>query len=149
MASTETQVHPHDVGLPSGVVRKRHRFRYIGYWMITISILTAIPGWAIYGVSIWQALDIRNQPPSRAIFAYALLIISSVTLVLGFWYLLLAHVRRIARMVEDGTAITPAMSDEQVHCPNCGWTCDYPDRFCRHCGKPFGMSIGPRGGPAA
>ena len=74
------------------------------------------------------------QSPYEAIIAYGLLIVSSATLVLGLWYLLLAQVQRVARIVEaDEDEGAPA----RRLCANCGWFYDPPDRYCRHCGKPM------------
>ena len=70
--------------------------------------------------------------------AYGLLIVSSATLVLGLWYLLLAQVERVARIVEADE--TPTENEPRL-CGNCGWFFDSPDRFCRHCGKPLGTSV--------
>ncbi|HVX85184.1 MAG TPA: zinc ribbon domain-containing protein [Phycisphaerae bacterium] len=135
---TVQKTHPHDVGLPEPVVRRRRKSRRVAQLMLIIAILTAIPGWSLLGTSIFSAIKIQDQSPALAIVAYALLIISSITLVLGLWYLLLAQVERVARMVE---------SDEDpgapLRCQNCGWNHDPPDRFCRHCGKPLGATISP------
>lgn len=126
------KMHPHDVGLPETVVRKRRRSRRFARVMLTIAILAAIPGWSLL------LFRVNEQAPYQAIVAYGLLIISSITLVLGLWYLLLAQVERIARIVDaDELEATPV----QRLCPNCGWFFDNPDRFCRHCGKPLGASI--------
>jgi zinc-ribbon domain len=129
------QVHPHDVGLPRSVVRKRRRFRRIGYIMLLVTLVTAIPGWFYFGASLWNAFSINGVTFIQGVVAYTLLIISSVTLVLGLWYLLLAQVRRVAYMVEG-----PVESDPPAPpriCQNCGWAHDATDRFCRHCGKPL------------
>jgi hypothetical protein len=101
--------------------------------MLTVAVITALPGWLLL------LSRMKSQEPYQAIFAYALLIVSSVTLVLGLWYLLLAQVERVARIIEsDETEPDPA----RRLCGNCGWFFDAPDRFCRHCGKPLGTSIG-------
>lgn len=135
---TQTSTHPHDLGLPPGTVRKRRRNRSLAYWMLAIAILTAIPGWTLYASSVHDALRIRDQSPYLALLAYALLIVSSITLVLGLWYLLLAQVRRLAHIVgEDEYPADPVT----ITCPNCGWPHDPPDRYCRHCGKPLSPSI--------
>jgi hypothetical protein len=126
------KVHPHDVGLPEPAIRKRRRSRRFARIMITFAFLTAIPGWPLL------LFRMKDQAPYQAIVAYALLIVSSITLVLGLWYLLLAQVERVARIVEaDDTDPDPA----HRLCPNCGWFFDPPDRYCRHCGKPLGTSI--------
>lgn len=129
-------VHPHDEGLPQSVIRKRRRFRRIGYWMLLAAVLSAIPGWFIYVAAVIHPLSSgQNHGILSAVLGYGLLIISSITLVLGLWYLLLAQVRRLARMVEgsaEGTVV------DRLRCANCGWPCEAPDRFCRHCGKPLG-----------
>jgi hypothetical protein len=133
---TATKTHPHDVGLPEPAIRRRRRSRRVARLMLVIAILTAVPGWSLLGTSIFSAIKIQDQSPALAIVAYALLIVSSITLVLGLWYLLLAQVERVARMVEaDEDPVVP------LRCPNCGWNHDPPDRFCRHCGKPLGATI--------
>jgi hypothetical protein len=137
-------MHPHDVGLPEPIVRKRRRNRRVAHIMLTIFAITALIGWPIFGGSILSAQRLKSQSPYQAIIAWALLIVSSTTLVLGLWYLLLAQVERVARIVEadDGEP-----GPERRLCPNCGWFFDVPDRFCRHCGKPLGASIGPAPAP--
>ncbi len=132
MTANTPPLHPHDVGLPASVVRKRKHFRRIGYVMLALAVLTAAPGWYLYGVSIWGTFHIGRFTTIQAIVAYSLLIVSSITLVLGLWYLLLAQVRRLAHIVEDTQE-----ASKTHNCPNCGWPHDYPDRFCRHCGKPL------------
>jgi Kef-type K+ transport system membrane component KefB len=124
-------IHPHDIGLPPPVVRTRRHAHRIARWMLAIAVVTAIPGWLIFGISIFSAVNVKSQSPYQAIGAYALLIVSSVTLVLGLWYLLLAQVGRIARIV---TLEQPPL-EVSSNCGNCGWPHDGPDRFCRHCGK--------------
>jgi hypothetical protein len=132
-------MHPHDVGLPEPIVRKRRHSRRIARVMLTIAVITALPGWLLL------LSRMKSQSPYQAIIAYGFLIVSSATFILGLWYLLLAQVDRVARMVE---------SDENddvsaTHlCPNCGWGFDGPDRFCRHCGKPLGASISASAGIA-
>jgi hypothetical protein len=137
---TTEKVHPHDVGLPEPVVRRRRRSRRVARIMLITAALTAAAGWPLYYNSIFFAIKLKDQPPSLAIVAYVLLIISSVTLVLGLWYLLLAQVERVARMIEAPEDFTEAPA---LRCANCGWAYDSPDRFCRHCGKPLGTSIAP------
>jgi len=131
----QPRTHPHDVGLPAPIVRKRHKYRTIAYWMLGMAALTAIPGWILYFRSF------RPDSPLMVLLAWLLLLLSTITLVLGLWYLLLAQVRRVARIVEDDdTPADPAV----LRCPNCGWPYDAPDRFCRHCGKPVGAAISAR-----
>jgi hypothetical protein len=138
------KIHPHDVGLPPGVIRKRRRERRLARIMLIIFALTALAGWRIFGQSIFSAVTLKDQSPYQAIIAYGLLIVSSVTLILGLWYLLLAQVERIARMVDvDGGDDGETAPGGKKSCPNCGWSLDAPDRFCRHCGKPQGASIMP------
>ncbi len=118
-------------------MRKRRRSRRVARIMLTIAVITALPGWLLL------LSRMKTQSPYQAIVAYALLVASSVTLVLGLWYLLLAQVERVARIVEADDA----EGDAARHlCPNCGWGFDGPDRFCRHCGKPLGASIGASAG---
>src|ERR1041384_6372494 len=131
MISSE-KIHPSDLGLPETAIRKRRHSRRLARIMLTIAVATAIVGWGLFGSSIFSAIRIQDQPPSLALVAYGLLIVSSVTLVLGLWYLLLAQVERLARMVEaepgELSKTVPA-----THCQNCGWGFDSPDHFCRHC----------------
>ena len=141
---TTSKVHPHDVGLPEPIIRKRRRSRRLATIMLTIALITAAAGWIIFGNSIFSAIRIREQPPSLAIIAYGFLIISSVTLVLGLWYLLLAQVDRVARMV-DAAELDEAMGE--LHCPHCRRLYDTGDRFCRHCGVSLN-SAPPRGSAA-
>jgi|SRR5271154_5680451 len=130
--TVQQKIHPHDVGLPEPAIRKRRRSRRFARIMLTIAVLAAIPGWPLL------LFRMKDQAPYQAIVAYALLIVSSITLVLGLWYLLLAQVERIARIVEsDDTDPDPA----HRLCPTCGWFFDPPDRYCRHCGKPLGTSV--------
>jgi hypothetical protein len=126
------RIHPHDIGLPEPVVRKRRRSRRMAGFMLGVALATAIAGWALFGSSIFNAIHIRAEAPSRAIIAYALLIISSATLVLGFWYMLLAQVQRIARMVDAQELEELSATGEP--CPSCHRRADEKDRFCRHCG---------------
>ncbi|HUO08244.1 MAG TPA: zinc ribbon domain-containing protein [Phycisphaerae bacterium] len=133
------KIHPHDVGLPEPAIRKRRKSRRFARIMLTIAVITALAGWPLLGQSVVSAIRMRTQNPYQAIIAWAILIVSSVTLVLGLWYLLLAQVERVARIVEADETLDPS----QRLCPNCGWFFDPPDRYCRHCGKPLGMTIAP------
>lgn len=129
--------NPHDVDLPAPLVKKRRQARSVAHWMLLVAGVTAVPGWLLYGTSFHYAVNLTAEPAYRVILAWALLLISSVTLVLGLWYLLLAQVRRIARMAgqdEPGAEGAGAVR-ARPHCGNCGWPHDAPDRFCRHCGK--------------
>ncbi len=135
-----SSIHPHDRHLPAAVIRKRRRFRRIAYIMLAVALLTAAPGWILYGVAIWNVFRLRHFTFFQAITAYGLLIISSIALVLGLWYLLLAQARRMSRMVDGGADGTEG--DTNLRCGNCGWPRDYPDRFCRHCGKPLVIPAG-------
>jgi hypothetical protein len=141
MDSTSTQLpppHPHDVGLAPNVVRKRQKNRYLAHWMLAIAVITAAPGWTLYVLSVRtaQKSPLAESPLLLVIGAYVLLIISSIALVLGLWYLLLAQVRRIATMVgEDEVLDSAGHPIAKPLCHNCGWAHDPPDRFCRHCGK--------------
>src|SRR3954462_8769149 len=128
------KIYPSDVGLPEPVIRKRRRSRRLARLMLTIAIVTAAAGWTLFGNSIFNAIKIREQSPALALVAYAFIITSSVTLVLGLWYLLLAQVERLARMVDAAELDEPHPAPD-ARCQNCGWSCDPPDRFCRHCGK--------------
>ena len=127
------KVHPHDVGLPEGAVRKRRRSRRVAAIMLSVAVVTAGLGWFLFGTSIFDAIHIREQSPLLAIAAYGILIVSSVTLVLGFWYLLLAQVERVARMVDAAELEELAMDGEP--CPACRRKAAAVDRFCRHCGE--------------
>jgi hypothetical protein len=146
MNTTDEENFP-DEGLSESAIRTRRRCRRVARIMLIVAILTAMAGWSIFGTSIFSAIKLKEQSPYQAIVAYGLLIVSSATLVLGLWYLLLAQVQRVARIVE---ADDPGL--DSVHrCHNCGWTCDPPDRFCRHCGKSLaeaGAMIPPRVDPA-
>lgn len=141
------KIHPDEIGLSDLAIRKRRRSHRIARFMLTIAIATAVAGWSLFGSSIFSAIHIKEQSPQLAIVAYAILIISSVTLVLGLWYLLLAQVERLAYMV-DADHLDSAEPDPMTdrRCINCGWSYDSPDRFCRHCGRPVGggVSIRPR-----
>src|SRR5271155_4943081 len=95
MSQERSTVHPHDQGLPRSVVRKRRRFRRIAYIMLLVTIVTAVPGWLFLGASFWSAKSINSMTFIQGAIAYTLLTISSITLVLGLWYLLLAQVRRV------------------------------------------------------
>jgi hypothetical protein len=132
--------HPHDVGLPPQVVRKRHKNRFLAHWMLALAVLTGGPGWVLYyfSVRMAQKSPLAEIPTLMVIGAYALLIISTIALILGMWYLLLAQVRRIATMVgEEEVHDAEGHTITNPHCANCGWNYDAPDRFCRHCGKPL------------
>jgi hypothetical protein len=134
------KLHPADAGLPARIIRRRRRERRIARWMLIIAVLTALAGWPLLGQSIFSAINMKDQSPYQAIIAYGLLIISSATLVLGLWYLLLAQVERVARIVDENESDEPPA---QRLCGNCGWFFDPPDRYCRHCGKPLNASIMP------
>lgn len=129
------KIDPHDAGLPEASVRKRRRSRRLAAVMLTIAVVTAAAGWPIFGNSLFSAIHIREQPESLVIIAYALLIVSSVTLVLGLWYLLLAQVERLARMVDAAEMGEPVAA---LTCGKCGRAVDAGDRFCRHCGERLG-----------
>ena len=126
------RVHPHDIGLPEPVVRTRRRSRRMAGLMLGVAVATAVAGWGLFGASIFNAIHIKEEAPSRAIIAYGLLLVSGVTLVLGFWYLLLAQVQRIARMVDAQEL--EEMSATGESCPMCHRKAAEADRFCRHCG---------------
>lgn len=100
--------------------------------MLGVALATAVAGWVVFGTSIFNAIHIKEEAPSRAIIAYGLLIISSATLVLGFWYLLLAQMQRLARMVDAQEL--EALSATGEPCPTCHRRAAAEDRFCRHCG---------------
>jgi hypothetical protein len=134
------KIHPSDIGLPAGVIRRRRREKRVARWMLIIAVLTAFAGWSLLGNSFFSAIKMKDQSPYQAIIAYAILIVSSVTLVLGLWYLLLAQVERVARIVGADDDDEEEATKRRL-CPNCGWGFDPPDRFCRHCGKPVGSSI--------
>lgn len=132
MTSSE-KIHPSDAGLPEPVIRKRRRSRRVARIMLTVCFATAVAGWGLYSWSMSSAVMNREQPFNLVFVAYGLLIVSSVTLILGLWYLLLAQVERVARMVDADELEPPA--EVPLRCHNCGWTVDSADRFCRHCGK--------------
>jgi hypothetical protein len=136
---TQAAISSHDAGLPAATIRKRRKNKSFARWMLVIAGLTAIPGWVLYASTFHNALRARDDSPFVAIIAYVLLIISSITLVLGLWYLLLAQVRRLAHITGDLGDVGD--SSPPLRCPNCGWPHDAPDRFCRHCGKPIGAAI--------
>lgn len=131
--TSDSPIHPHDRHLPTAVIRKRRRFRRIAYIMLVVAVLTAAPGWILYGVAIWNVFTLRHFTFLQTITAYGLLIISSVALVLGLLYLLLAQARRMSLTVDGGADGFDGQTNPR--CGNCGWPHDYPDRFCRHCGK--------------
>ena len=133
MATTASKIHPHDIGLSEPAIRKRRRSRRLSTILLTIAILTAALGWPLYGSTIIAALKIRDQPLAFVFIAYGLLIVSSVTLVLGIWYALLAQVERLARMV-DAAELEEAAGE--THCPKCHEVAELGDRFCRKCGGP-------------
>jgi hypothetical protein len=142
MSAPPAKIHPSDVGLPEPAVRKRRRSRRLARVMLTVAVLTAVAGWGLYYVSVFSAIKLQRQSPSLVFVAYGVLIVSSITLVLGLWYLLLAQVERLARIVDaDELAADAPPADRR--CGNCGWPSDPPDRFCRHCGRPIGASIRP------
>jgi Kef-type K+ transport system membrane component KefB len=126
------RAHLHDVGLPEPIVRKRRRSRRMATIMLAVALATAIAGWVLFGTSIVNAIHIKEEAPSRAIIAYVLLIISSATLVLGFWYLLLAQVQRLARMVDAQELEELSATGET--CASCHRRSAEGDRFCRYCG---------------
>ncbi|HVT80868.1 MAG TPA: hypothetical protein VHM90_09440 [Phycisphaerae bacterium] len=130
--TTAQKVHPHDVGLPEPIVRKRRRSRRLAHIMLTIAIVTAAPGWFLFRTSIFNSIHIQDQPPSLAIFAWAFLIISSATLVIGLWYLLLTQVERIARIV-DATELDESLAGQVRQCPACHHR-GVEGNFCSHCG---------------
>jgi len=133
--SSKGKSDPNDMGLPEGAVRKRRRMRRVARIMLIVAVLTALAGWPLLGRSIFSAIKVTPQSPYEAIVAYGLLIVSSATLVLGLWYLLLAQVERVARIVEADECMGDPL---KRLCANCGWIFDPPDRYCRHCGKPLG-----------
>jgi hypothetical protein len=136
------KVHPHDVGLPAVAVRKRRRSRRLAAIMLAIALVTAGAGWTLFGTSIFNAIHVKEQPASLAIVAYALLIVSSATLVLGFWYMLLAQVERLARMVDaaeleemrEPEVDAPVQKKQGEVCPKCQGLVESGDCFCRRCG---------------
>lgn len=139
------RVNPHDVGLPEPIIRKRRRSRRMAGIMLGVALATAVVGWSMFGTSIFNAIHIKEEAPSQAIIAYVLLIISSATLVLGFWYLLLAQVQRVARMVDAQEL--EALAGMGEPCPGCRRRMDAGDRFCRHCGAAISQSGLPQSEP--
>jgi hypothetical protein len=137
MISTH-KVHPHDVGLPEVAVRKRRRSRRLAIIMLVIAGVTATAGAVLFRASVFNAVHIQEQPASLAIVAYAILIVSSVTLVLGLWYLLLAQVERLARMVDAADMPEPMAATTACH--QCSGRVDGGDKFCRHCGAALGRN---------
>src|SRR4051794_16329727 len=111
------KINVNDLGLPPAIVRKRQRSRRVARIMLIVAALTALAGWPLLGRSIFSAIKMTQQSPYEAIVAYGLLIISSATLVLGLWYLLLAQVQRVARIVESDENEDPP---EKRLCGNCG-----------------------------
>ena len=128
---TTGKLHPHDVGLPAAAIRKRRRSRRLAKIMLSVAIVTAVIGWSLLGNSIFSAIHIKDQAPSLAIIAYGFLIVSSATLVLGLWYILLAQVERVARMVD---AADLEEAPVEGACQACQQGVSRGDRFCRHCG---------------
>jgi hypothetical protein len=106
--------------------------RRLAIVLLAIAAVTAAGGAVLFRASIFNAVHIQDQPASLAIVAYLVLIVSSVTLVLGLWYLLLAQVERLARMVDAGEA--GAGAPVGAACPQCHGKVEGMDRFCRHCG---------------
>ena len=94
----------------------------------------AAGGWraVLFRASVFNAVKMQEQPASLAIVAYGILMIFSVTLVLGLWYLLLAQVERLARMVD--AADLPESGTPAIACPQCRGRVDGMDKFCRNCG---------------
>jgi len=121
-----------DAGLPEASIRRRKRSRRLAVILLIIAFVTAAAGWPLFSTSVFSAIHIKDQPPSLVIIAYALLITSSATLVLGLWYMLLAQVERLARIVDTSDLVQPPAA---LTCPKCGRAVDAPDRFCRHCGE--------------
>ena len=128
------KLHPHDVGLSEPAIRKRRRSKRLATIMLSVALVTAALGWPLYGSTIIAALQIKDQPPTRVFIAYALLLVSSVTLVLGFWYALLAQVERLARIVDAAELEAPLT---QIACNQCKLVGEAGDRFCRQCGAPL------------
>ena len=100
--------------------------------MLTVAVVTAAMGWPLYGATMMDALRMRDQPITHVIGAYVLLIVSTITLVLGLWYALLAQMERLARMV-DAAELEPSLT--QITCPRCHQDAEAADHFCRHCGS--------------
>jgi hypothetical protein len=143
MVMIAQRVHPHDVGLPEPIIRKRRKSRRMAAIMLGVALATAGAGWAMFGTSVFNAIHIKEESPNRALIAYALLIVSSATLVLGFWYLLLAQVQRVARMVDAQEL--EELSATGVPCPRCHGRVDPGDGFCRHCGAAMKPEASARG----
>src|ERR1044071_4548410 len=80
-------------------------------------VMTGVAGWPLFGASVSNAIHIKDQPQSLVIIAYIFLIISSATLVLGLWYLLIAQVELLARMVDIAELDDPAAHPR--HCSEC------------------------------
>ena len=139
------RVNPHDIGLPEPIIRKRRRSRRMAGIMLGVALATAVAGWSMFGTSIFNAIHIKEEAPSQAIIAYVLLIISSATLVLGFWYLLLAQVQRVARMVDAQEL--EALTGTGEPCMGCRRRADAGDQFCRHCGAAISQSELPQSEP--
>ena len=133
MVSTR-KLHPHDIGLPEPAIRKRRRSRRLSTILLSVALVTAAMGWPLYGSTIVDALRIKDRPPTQVFIAYVLLMVSSVTLVLGLWYALLAQVERLARIVDaaelDGQFLA-------INCPKCRHVAEMGDRFCGQCGAPI------------
>ena len=129
---TAQKIHPHDIGLPPATVRKRRHIRRLAVILLAIAAVTAAAGAVLFRTSVFNAVHIQDEPASLVIVAYAILIVFSVTLILGLWYLLLAQVERLARIVDasdlEETAASPTT------CPQCHGKIESADRFCRHCG---------------
>jgi len=134
--STTHRIHPHDVGLPEPIIRKRRRSRRLGIIMLTIAVFTAIAGWFLFGTSLFNSIHIQDQPASLAIFAYGFLVVSGATLVLGFWYLLLTQVERLARIVDAAELEELTSPAASLNCVKCHQAMDAAHRFCPHCGAP-------------
>jgi hypothetical protein len=130
------RVNPHDIGLPEPIIRQRRRSRRMAVIMLAVALATAAVGWALFGTSIFNAIHIKEEAPSRALIAYALLIISSATLVLGFWYLLLAQVQRVARIVDAQEL--EELTHPAAACPKCHLPTSPDHHYCPHCGSGLG-----------
>ncbi len=125
------KINPHDAGLPEAAVRRRRRSRRLAWIMLSIAVLTAAAGWILFVTSVFSAIHLREQPESLVIVAYGFLIVSSVTLLLGLWYILRAQVERLAQVVDSAESVKPMAA---LTCSRCGRAVDAGDRFCRHCG---------------
>jgi amino acid transporter len=130
--SSLPKVHPHDVGLPETAVRRRRRSRRLATIMLAIALIIAAGGWFLFVMSMLSAMRVKDQPPSLVIVAYALLIVSSITLVLGFWYMLRAQMERLSRMVDVADLEEPGAPGAAS--PRCQRQAGAGDRFCRQCG---------------